>query len=103
MAQAKKSKRHASAMKAYRQAVTRNLRNREIKKGVRLAIRAVADAASAKDAAKVNELLSAASATIDKAARRGTLHWKTAARKKSRLTQRVAAQLRATAPAAPAA
>ena len=91
MAKPKKSSRHASALKAYRQSVKRNLRNRDIKKGIRLAVRAVSDAAAAKDAAKMGELMSAAVAAIDKAARRGTIHWKTAARKKSRLTKRLAA------------
>jgi small subunit ribosomal protein S20 len=91
MAKPKKSARHANAMKAYRQSVKRNLRNRDIKKGIRLAVRAVSDAASAKDAAKMTELMSAAVSAIDKAGRRGTIHWKTAARKKSRLAKRIAA------------
>jgi small subunit ribosomal protein S20 len=91
MAKPKKSARHANAMKAYRQSVKRNLRNRDIKKGIRLAVRAVSDAASAKDAAKMGELMGAAVAAIDKAARRGTIHWKTAARKKSRLAKRLSA------------
>lgn len=90
MAQAKKSKRHASAMKAYRQSVRRNLRNRDIKKSVRLASRAVIDAASAKDTGKLSELMAAAAAALDKAANKGSIHWKTAARKKSRLAQRAA-------------
>src|SRR5579883_2655148 len=99
MAQAKKSKRHASAMKAYRQSVTRNLRNRDIKKDLRLAARALTDAAQAKDTGKLAELMSAASAAIDKAAQKGAIHWKTAARKKSRLAQR-AASLSAASPKA---
>jgi small subunit ribosomal protein S20 len=99
MAQAKKPKRHASALKANRQALTRMLRNRSVKKGVRLAVRAVADAASAKDAGKVAELMAKASSALDKAVRSGTLHWKTAARKKSRLAGRMASQLSASAKA----
>jgi small subunit ribosomal protein S20 len=91
MAKPKKTTRHASAMKAYRQSIKRNLRNRDIKKGIRLAVRAVSDAAVAKDATKLNQLLSTASSAIDKAAQRGALHWKTAARKKSRLAKRLAA------------
>ncbi len=98
MAQAKKSKRHASAMKAYRQSVTRNLRNREIKKDLKLAARALTDAAQAKDTGKLAELVATASAAIDKAAHKGAIHWKAAARKKSRLAQRVAA-LSSAAPA----
>jgi len=98
MAKAKKTMRHASALKANRQSDRRNLRNRDIKKGVRLAVRAVSDAASAKDAGKVNELLTAAASAIDKAAQKGAIHWKTAARKKSRLARRAVAA--AAAPAA---
>lgn len=92
MAKPKKTTRHANAMKAYRQSIKRNLRNRDIKKGIRLAVRAVSDAATAKDTAKLGELLSSASSAIDKAAQRGTLHWKTAARKKSRLAKRLVSQ-----------
>lgn len=88
MAQAKKSKRHANAMKAYRQSVKRNLRNRQVKKDVRVATRAVIDASSAKDNAKLSELMSTAASALDKAARKGTIHWKTAARRKSRLAKR---------------
>ena len=88
MAQAKKSKRHPSAIKAYRQSVTRNERNRSAKKGIRLAVRAVAEAASAKDTTKLAQLMATASSALDKAAQRGTIHWKTAARRKSRLAQR---------------
>ncbi|MBI3553886.1 MAG: 30S ribosomal protein S20 [Elusimicrobia bacterium] len=95
MAQAKKSKRHRSALKAHRQSVTRNLRNRQIKKGVRAAVRAVSDAATAKDTGKLSELMSKASAALDKAARTGAIHWKAAARKKSRLAHRAAQALAA--------
>jgi len=100
MAKPKKSARHASALKAHRQSVKRNLRNREIKKGIRLAARAVADAASAKDTAKLGELLGNAASAIDKAAQSGTIHWKTAARKKSRLAKRINAASAAPASAA---
>lgn len=95
MAQAKKPTRHASAIKAYRQSVRRQTRNRQIKKGIRLAARAVTEAAAAKDAAKLPELIAAASSALDKAAKGGAIHWKTAARRKSRLAQRAAAQLAA--------
>lgn len=88
MAKAKKSQRHASALKAHRQSVKHNERNRDAKKRIRLAMRAVTDAASAKDTTKLSELLAGASAALDKAAKSGALHWKTAARKKSRLAKR---------------
>ena len=90
MAQAKKSKRHANAMKAYRQSVKRNLRNVKIKKGVRNAVRGLSDGIAEKSG-KLADLLSEASSALDKAARRGTIHWKTAARRKSRLAKKSAA------------
>ena len=102
MAKPKKSARHASALKAHRQSDKHNLRNREIKKGIRLAARAVAEAAAAKDTAKLGELMGSAASAIDKAARGGAIHWKTAARKKSRLAKRIAAQSSAPAEAAKA-
>ncbi len=100
MAATKKPTRHRSALKAARQAVRRHRHNLVIKKGMRLAARAAGDAAVAKDG-KTSELLAKASAAFDKAARRGVIHWKTAARRKSRLALRVAARLAAT-PAQPA-
>lgn len=90
MAQVQKSKRHRSALKAHRQSITRNLRNRQIKKGIRLALRAVGTAAASKDAAKLAESMSKASSALDKAARTGVIHWKAAARKKSRLAHSTA-------------
>jgi small subunit ribosomal protein S20 len=91
----KKQTRHKSALKAHRQSVERNLHNRAIKKAVREAIKAVMDAAKAKDVKKVADLTAKAAAVLDKAAKRGTIHWKAAARKKSRL----AAQAKAVAAA----
>ena len=96
MAAKKKSMRHPSGQKAQRQSLRRNLRNRAIKKTVREALRAAGDAAKAKDS-KTGDLLAKAASVLDRAAQRGTLHWKTAARKKSRLARRVAAQLAAAA------
>lgn len=89
----KKIKRHPGAIKANRQAIRRNLRNRIVKKGIRLAARAVMDAALAKDGGKTAELSAQAASAFDKAAQGGVIHWKTAARRKSRLARRAAAQL----------
>lgn len=86
----KKQARHKSALKAQRQSIKHAIQNRAIKKDVRSAIRAVMEAAKAKDVKKVAELTSKASAVLDKAAKRGTLHWKAAARKKSRLAAQAA-------------
>lgn len=91
MAQAKKSMRHRSGLKAHRQSVKRNLRNRSTKKDIRQAVRAVTEAVSAKDAGKLNDLLAKASSALDKASKTGAIHWKAAARKKSRLALRAQA------------
>ena len=91
----KKIKRHPGAIKANRQALRRNLRNRFVKKGIRTAARAVLDAALAKDSGKTTELTARSSSAFDKAAQGGVIHWKTAARRKSRLAKRAAAQLAA--------
>jgi small subunit ribosomal protein S20 len=81
----KKQTRHKSALKAHRQAVKHAIHNRKIKKNVRSAVHAVIDAAKAKDVKQVAALTAKASSALDKAARIGTIHWKAAARKKSRL------------------
>lgn len=88
----KKVKRHLGAEKADRQSKRRNLVNREIKKNLRLASRAVMDAARAKNTGDLDKRLQEACSALDKAARRGTIHWKSAARKKSRLIHSARAQ-----------
>lgn len=93
----KKVTRHPGALKAHRRSDRRNLRNRLAKKIIRETSRAVWEAATAKDAKKSSELMTTAASSLDKAAQRGAIHWKTAARKKSRLAKRVAAQLTAAA------
>ncbi len=95
----KKTKRHASALKAARQAETHRLRNRSAKRAIREAVREALAAAKAKGAAdaQTQTLLRGATALLDKAARRGVIHWKAAARRKSRLLSRMSAP---TAPAA---
>jgi small subunit ribosomal protein S20 len=92
----KKTMRHRSAIKAHRQSLRRHARNVAMKKTIRRAARAAGDAATAKDS-KTAELLAKASSAFDRAAQRGTIHWKTAARRKSRLAKRVASGLAAAA------
>ncbi|MDR0953071.1 MAG: 30S ribosomal protein S20 [Elusimicrobiota bacterium] len=77
-----KTGRHTSALKAQRQAEKRTSMNTGLKKTARLA---------AKDVAKTKtaESLSKASSALDKAAKKGVLHWKAAGRKKSRLAKLV--------------
>jgi len=82
--------RHRSAIKAHRQSLRRHARNVALKKAIRRAARAAGDAATSKDS-KTSELLAQAASAFDRAAQRGTIHWKAAARRKSRLAKRVAA------------
>jgi small subunit ribosomal protein S20 len=77
---------HKSAEKRIRQDKKRRARNRAVKSEVKLAVKKVTAASTADDGAKV---LPGVSSVIDKAAKKGVLHRRTAARKKSRLAKRV--------------
>jgi small subunit ribosomal protein S20 len=81
---------HKSAIKRNRQSLERRARNRANKTRLKTAIKAV-DTAMAEGQAvnKVQEVLVAAVPIIQRAAVKGTLHKKNAARKVSRLTKRV--------------
>ena len=78
--------RHTSALKAQRQAEKRTSQNKGLIKKVRVATKTV-KAAVATAAATLNEDLKKAESCIDKAAKKNVIHWKTAARKKSRLAK----------------
>lgn len=86
----KKTGRHTGALKAQRQAERRAVHNRAVRKNARLAAKGLLTAVSANDTKKAQELLSEVASTWDKAAKTGVVHWKTAARRKSRLAARVA-------------
>ena len=88
----KKQMRHKSGLKAHRQSLKHAIHNAGLKKSVRLAVRAVVDAAKSKDIKGLSDLTGKASAALDKAAKAGTIHWKAAARKKSRLAAQVSKQ-----------
>jgi small subunit ribosomal protein S20 len=77
-----KTGRHTSALKAQRQSEKRNSMNTGLKKTVRVAAKKVAASKSPEDLAK-------ASSALDKAAKKGVIHWKAAGRKKSRLAKAV--------------
>lgn len=81
-----KTGRHTSALKAQRQAEKRTSANKGLIKKVRVATKAVLASAKTKAATLVEDL-KAAESSIDKAAKKSVIHWKTAARKKSRLTK----------------
>lgn len=79
---------HKSAAKRARQTVKRNEVNRARRSKVRSLAKAV-EIAAAKDVSGAKTALKVAESALARAAGRGTLHKKTAARKISRLAKRV--------------
>ena len=85
MAEQKKkirSKRNRSAQKQARQAVHRRVRNRAVKSKISAAAKQLRETTGDRSA-----LVTAAYGEIDRAARKGVLHKRTAARRKSRLAK----------------
>ena len=76
---------HKATKKRMRQDVKRKARNRAVKSEVRSASKKVAGASSPEETTKA---LSEAASVIDRAAKKRIIHWKTAARKKSRMAKR---------------
>ncbi|MFP5222479.1 MAG: 30S ribosomal protein S20 [Acidobacteriota bacterium] len=76
---------HKSALKRHRQSLVARARNRSAKTQVKNVIKAVRAAIDLKDAAAAKAALQEATAVLDSAASKKILHWKTAARKVSRL------------------
>ncbi|MBW1917096.1 MAG: 30S ribosomal protein S20 [Deltaproteobacteria bacterium] len=81
--------RHRSAMKRDRQSKTRRLRNKSRKTRVKQLVKEVRLAVARNQPEEAQEALKKAIPVIDRVAGRGTLHWRTAARKISRLTRQV--------------
>ena len=80
---------HKSAVKRARQNEIRRLRNRAVKTRIKNTLKDVDAAASGEGIEAVGTQFKAAQSLIDKAAKKGVLHRKTAARKISRLNKRV--------------
>jgi small subunit ribosomal protein S20 len=80
---------HPSAEKRNRQRITRTLRNRMVSSSVRSFVKAVREAISKKDAAAAKTALHTATVALDKAATKGVVHVKAAARTISRLASQV--------------
>lgn len=76
---------HKSALKRHRQSLKNRDRNRMMKTRVKNAMKAVHTAIEANDPEATATALQAATAVLDKAASKKILHWRTAARKISRL------------------
>ena len=80
---------HKSALKRSKQSKEKRLRNRNVKSNLKTTIKAVTAAIEAKDPKKAQEVLSQVTPVINKAASKGVIHKKNAARKISRLTRKV--------------
>ena len=81
--------RHLSAMKRARQNKKRRVRNQSRKTRVKNVVREVRQALNKQDAASAETALTKAIPIIAQVAGKGTMHWRAAARKISRLTRQV--------------
>jgi small subunit ribosomal protein S20 len=81
--------RHISALKRARQNEKRRMRNQSRKTRVKNVVREVRQAMAQKDAAAAETALTKATPIIARVAGKGTMHWRAAARKISRLTRQV--------------
>ena len=80
---------HKSAIKRHKQSLQRAVRNRAARTRVKNPIKEVRAAIQNKDKAQATTALSAAASVLAKAAGKGALHWKKAARKVSRLSRAI--------------
>lgn len=86
-----------SANKRIRQSAKRRLRNRDRKRDVRVKVKALDAAISKKDLQTAQKSLPDVVRTLDRVSGKGTIHKKTAARKKSRLMKKINALAKAAA------
>jgi len=77
---------HKSALKRHRQSLKARERNRMMKTRVKNATKALHAAIESKDNDAVTTALQHATSILDKAASKKVMHWRTAARKISRLS-----------------
>ena len=80
---------HKSAIKRHKQSLNRAARNRAARTRVKTAIKDVRAAIQGKDKNLADNALTLATSVLAKAAGKGALHWKKAARKISRLARAV--------------
>lgn len=85
-----KTGRHTSAIKEARKAKTRYQRNTAIKSKIKTLIKKVQAACETKDFEAAKKALNEAFASIDKAVKKKIIHKNTAARKKARISKKVA-------------
>jgi small subunit ribosomal protein S20 len=86
---------HKSAKKRARQTVKRNETNRSRRSTIRTLAKESEVASASGDSTSAKTALRKAESALAKGAARGTLHWKTAARKTSRLAKRAKAAKKA--------
>jgi len=86
---------HKSAEKRARQTVKRNELNRSRRSAIRTVVKQAEAVATTGDAAAALKAVRVAESALARGASRGTLHWKTAARKTSRLAKRAKAAKKA--------
>lgn len=80
---------HKSAIKRHKQSIKRALRNRAQRTRVKNITKDVRTAISSGDVTLAEKTLRNAASVMGKASNRGAIHWKTAARKVSRLARAV--------------
>jgi small subunit ribosomal protein S20 len=78
-----------SALKAIRVSERRRLRNQPIRTGVKTAVRKARAAIATGATEQAEQATVLAQSKLDKAASKGVLHWRNAARRKSRLMRRL--------------
>lgn len=80
---------HKSAIKRHKQELKRAVRNRARRTRVKNVIKDVRSAIEGKDKALAETALATANSVVSKAAGKGAIHWRKAARKISRLAKAV--------------
>ena len=80
---------HKSALKRARQNENRRLRNKAVKTRIKGVVKETLSSGSGDAVADAAELLNRAKSVIDKAAKKGVIHKRAAARKVSRLSKAV--------------
>lgn len=80
---------HKSAIKRHKQSLKRAARNRSRRTRVKNVIKDVRAAVAGEDLTTAEKALSKANSVLGRVAAKGTIHWKTAARKMSRLAKSV--------------
>lgn len=80
---------HKSALKRHRQSLKANARNRAMRTRIKNVVKDVRQAIEAGDKNSAVNALREVSSVLDKAAGKKVIHWRTAARKVSRLNKAV--------------